>query len=157
MLIWDGTDLITPLNAFDLTVCRYNGSPHLCFTDAKLEISFARGKDIILENTYNQVATVQSGNGMPMVDLHEFKLHDEGTSAMVTIYNPIPYHPSVHGIQNVSWVTESVFQKIDIATGTVLFEWRSLDHVPVYLSQVLPGTTDVSGDGLTKETSWDYL
>ena len=67
------------------------------------------------------------------------------------------YDPSSNGIHNVSWVLNGAFQEIDIATGAVLFEWNSLDHVPVTLSQVMPGTTDISGNGLTTDTAWDYL
>ena len=94
MLIWDGTDLVTPLNAYGLTVCNYNGSAHLCFVDAEQYNGYGRGKGIILDNTYKQVATVQSGNGMPNLDQHEFKLVDDGATAIITIYNSVQYDPS---------------------------------------------------------------
>ena len=46
-------------------------------------------------------------------------------------------------------VFDGVVQELDIATGHVLFEWRSLDHVALEESQVAPPTTS--------DTAYDYF
>ncbi len=55
-----------------------------------------------------------------------------------------------------SFILESMFQEIAIDSGDVLFEWASLNFVNLSASYVLPGTTDVSGNG-TFTQPWDYL
>jgi hypothetical protein len=112
---------------------------------------------MILDFTYTLVDLVRSGNDQPELDMHEFKLTDDGTSVLVTIYVQIPYNPEAYGISGVRWITTGVFQEIDIGSGEVLFQWSSIDHVPVNMSYVAPGSTDISGDGLTNNTAWDYL
>ena len=118
---------------------------------------FARGTGLILDNTYTQVKTVRSGNGEPDLDQHEFKLINGGRTVLTTIYKQVPFDTSKFGIPGVSFVTTGIFQEIDLASGKVNFEWSSIDHVPVNESQVLPATTDISGDGKTNNTAWDYL
>jgi Arylsulfotransferase (ASST) len=63
-------------------------------------------------------------------DLHEFEITPQGT-ALITAEYPVHWNLSgVHGLKNGS-VFDSVVQEIDIPTGLVLFQWDSLDHVPV--------------------------
>ncbi len=52
---------------------------------------------------------------------------------------------------------EGSFQEVNTTTEEVSFEWRSLVHVDLAISYVAPNTTEVAGDGLTKDTAWDYL
>jgi hypothetical protein len=156
-LIWDGLAFVAPLNAHDLTVCDYKNSSHLCFVNAAQENGYARGHGVILDPTYTIVDTVQSGNDQPELDQHEFFLKDNGTSVLVTIYNQIPFDGAANGFPNVTWLQVGIFQEIDLATGNVTFQWTTIDYVPVSQSYVLPGTTDISGDGLTQNTAWDYL
>jgi arylsulfotransferase ASST len=89
---------------------------------------------------------VRAGNGF-QTDVHEFQLTPRGT-ALVTAYvaqprDLRPFGGSAHGR-----VLDGVVQEIDIATGLVLFEWHSLDHVPLgdsYMA-VPPGSAQ-----------WDYF
>ena len=98
-----------------------------------------------------------SGNGLPGNDLHEFSVLDGGKSVLVTIYMPAPYDLSNYNISGgIGWLQVSAFQEIQVETGDVLFEWKSIDHVDPSASYVLPNTTDVSGDG-TNDYPWDYL
>ena len=53
---------------------------------------------------------------------------------------------------------KGVFQEVNTVTSEVVFEWHySLEFVDPSATFVLPNTTDVSGDGLTQDTAWDYL
>jgi hypothetical protein len=87
------------------------------------------GEDVIDDSSYQQVAVVHAGNGLS-ADLHDFRLTPQGT-ALITAYYPVYYDASaVHGSTH-QIVLDSVVQEIDIKTGLVLFQWDSLDHVPL--------------------------
>jgi outer membrane protein assembly factor BamB len=68
------------------------------------------------------VKRVHAGNGLAC-DGHEFTITDRNT-ALLAIYNEVP-------VAGSPAVVEGVVQETDIATGKVLFEWHSLDHVPL--------------------------
>jgi hypothetical protein len=87
------------------------------------------GEDMIYDSSYRQVAVVRAGNGLT-ADLHEFRLSPQDT-ALITAYYPVLWNASaLHGsTQQV--VLDSVVQEIDIKTGLVLYQWDSLDHVPL--------------------------
>ena len=87
------------------------------------------GKDVIADSSYRQVATVQAANGVH-ADLHEFELTPRGTALITAAYPVIWDASSVHGSRH-EVVFDSIVQEIDIATGLLLFQWDSLDHVPV--------------------------
>jgi hypothetical protein len=87
------------------------------------------GEDEIYDSSYRPVATVRAANGL-RADLHEFKLTPQNT-ALITAYYPVYRDArSVHGLRR-EIVLDSVVQEIDIPTGLVLFQWDSLDHVPL--------------------------
>jgi hypothetical protein len=87
------------------------------------------GEDVIDDSSYRQIAVVRAGNGL-YADLHEFRLTPQGT-ALITAYYPVYWNASdVHGASR-QIVLDSVVQEIDIKTGLVLFQWDSLDHVPL--------------------------
>ena len=87
------------------------------------------GEDRIFNSSYQQIAVVQAANGLS-ADLHEFQITPSNT-ALITAYYPVHWNASsVHGsAQEI--VLDSVVQEIDIPTGLVLFQWDSLDHVPL--------------------------
>ena len=147
---------MNPNNAYDLNVCSYQGSPHLCFIDASELNGFGKGNGVILDSTYYEVNTVSSGEGAPLLDRHEFNVVDNGTSVLVTVYNAVQYNASVFA-PAVIWIQTGIFQEIDIATKNIKFSWDALDHIDVTQGYVLPGTTDISGNGLSSTTAWDYL
>ncbi|MFL5822489.1 MAG: arylsulfotransferase family protein [Solirubrobacteraceae bacterium] len=93
------------------------------------------GVDEIYNSHYRRVAAVRAGNGL-RADLHEFKITRQGT-ALITSYYPVIWPVQTpHGkVRQV--VVDGVVQEIDIRschvgpTCLVLFQWDSLDHVPV--------------------------
>lgn len=95
---------------------------------------------------------------MASSDMHEFKLVDDGKSALMTVYQQRQFDMSPWNIKTgIGWIMESIFQEVDIETGRVLFEWRSLDHVDPSLSYTYPDHTDTSGTGLDPFSPWDYF
>jgi hypothetical protein len=87
------------------------------------------GEDLIYDSSYRQQAIVRAGNGLS-ADLHEFRLTPQGT-ALITAYYPVYFNASsAHGPRQ-QIVLDSVVQEIDVGTGLVLYQWDSLDHVPL--------------------------
>lgn len=94
------------------------------------------GEDVIDDKSYQQISIVQAGNGL-QADLHEFQLTRQGT-ALITAYLPVVWGASSIGGSGQQIVLDSVVQEIDIKTGLVLFQWDSLDHVPLRDSYARP-------------------
>jgi hypothetical protein len=115
--------------AADFRVQSYRGEPVLTWSQGKGFGGLAQGltTDYILDRHYKVIATVNAGNGLD-ADQHEFKLTPWGT-ALITIYDAVPRDLSSVGGSATGVVIDGVVQEIDIATGRVLFEWHSLDHV----------------------------
>ena len=57
---------------------------------------------------------------------------------------------TIVGRPNDSWIWESIFQELDIATNKVLFEWRASDHFSFLDVYVNPGRSD-------QHDPWDYF
>jgi hypothetical protein len=115
--------------ATNLQVQRYQGRPVLTWWQGFSDAGMGLGEDMIYNTSYQPVATVQAGNGLS-ADLHEFQITPQGT-ALITAFYPVYWDASsVHGLKR-EIVFDGVVQEIDIPTGLVLFQWDSLDHVPV--------------------------
>jgi Arylsulfotransferase (ASST) len=95
------------------------------------------GDFYIFDPTYHEVVRVRAGRGRHG-DLHEFLLTPEGT-ALISIYREIRTDLSSVGGSTDGRLVEGIVQEVDIASGTVLFEWRSFDHIKLdesYQTQV---------------------
>jgi hypothetical protein len=115
--------------AADLRVQQYLGRPVLTWWQGYSGAGVGAGEDEIYDSSYRQIAAVRAGNGLT-ADLHEFRLTPEGT-ALITAYYPVYWDASaLHGAKQ-QVVLDSIVQEIDIKTGLVLYQWDSLDHVPL--------------------------
>ena len=115
--------------AADFRVQRYAGTPVLTWWQGYMGAGVGVGEDVIYDSSYRQLATVQAANGLS-ADLHEFLLLGGGR-ALITAYYPVYWDASsVHGPKNAI-VLDSVVQEIDVKTGLPMFQWDSLDHVPL--------------------------
>ncbi len=127
-LIWfhpvpDGQD------ALDVRVQQYQGKPVLTWWQGFVNAGVGVGTGRIFDTSYRQIATVAAGDGYG-ADPHEFELTPQGT-ALVDVENPVVWDLSgLHGAKRAV-VLDSVVQEIDVKTGSVLYEWHSLDHVAV--------------------------
>jgi hypothetical protein len=115
--------------ASDFAVQSYQGKPVLTWWQGYFGSGFGSGQDVINDTSYHQIAAVNAGNGLT-ADLHDFQITPQGTALIFAEY-PVHWNTtSVHGTSN-SVVFDTVVQEIDIPTGLVMFQWDSLDHVPV--------------------------
>jgi hypothetical protein len=116
-------------SATDVRVQSYQGKPVLTWWQGYVTGGEGSGEGVIDNTSYQQIGTVHAGNGVT-ADLHEFEVTSQNT-ALVTGSVPVRWNlSSVHG-SKTGVVDDSVVQEIDIPTGLVLFQWDSLDHVPV--------------------------
>lgn len=101
---------------------------------------------------------IQTGNGAPEGDFHEMFLINGGETALHTIYEPFQYDLTAYNItSNPSWLQQGSFQEVNVSNGEVIFEWNSIDYVPLSASYVRPGDSEVAGNGTTEVSAWDYF
>jgi hypothetical protein len=136
------------MGRMDLQVQTYRGQPVLTWWEGQVKLGVGYGKAVIADSSYNTIATINGGDGMS-ADLHEFVISPQDT-ALITAVRQRPTNLSALGgpAKGVA-LTGSVLE-IDIATGKVLFEWNSLDHVPVTDSYA-------AFSGGTSKSPFDYF
>jgi hypothetical protein len=93
----------------------YGGGRVLAWWEGKVTGGYGAGEFVLLDTHYRELTRIRGGNGLA-ADFHEFSITPRG-SAILTAYD------------DRGDVIDSVVQEIDIATGTVLFEWRASDHI----------------------------
>jgi Arylsulfotransferase (ASST) len=124
----------TTRRAFNVRVQHYRGQPVLTHWIGATVYGHGQGHYELYDQAYRLVAQVHAGNGY-LGDLHEFRLTDRGT-ALLTAYGEttgdLPAGPDAPA--RVGPYFYGVAQEIEIATGKVLLQWRSDDHVPLSAS-----------------------
>jgi hypothetical protein len=91
---------------------------------------FQPGELITVKTSLNVRGATHGAAGGLSADLHEFTLTPRGT-ALITAYYPVwSDASSVHAAKR-QVAMDSVVQEIDVKTGLLLFQWDSLDHVPL--------------------------
>src|SRR6478609_311895 len=122
--------LVNPLEATDFRAQTYEGKPVLTWWEGGIsKAGVGVGRGVIYDDTYTKIATVKAGHGLDG-DLHEFQLTPRGT-AFISVYHEVPADLTSVGGPKHGWVYDSVVQEIDVSSGDVVFEWHSLDHVPL--------------------------
>ena len=125
-LVWF-LDLPRQRKAFDFRAQTFEGRPVLTWWQGRIRAGHGLGKGVIVDSSYRQIATVRAGAFGP-TDLHEFVLTPRGT-ALITVYEPVPWDLSPVGLSPTGTALEGVVQEIDVRTGRLLWQWRSLDHI----------------------------
>ena len=123
------------VDAMDFKVQRHRGEPVLTWWQGP-HTAYGLGEYVVLDGSYGETTRVRAGGGY-RADLHELLITAKDT-ALITVYGLVPYDLSLVGGAADSVVAEGIVQELDIETGEVLFEWRSLDHVGVEESYFPP-------------------
>ena len=133
--------------ASDFRAQRYLGQPVLTWWQGTGLGGLSSGTDYIYNDHYQQIATVQAGNGYS-ADGHEFLITPWNT-ALILAYTTATANLTAIGGPADQEVIDGIVQEIDIRTGRVLFQWNSADHVPYSASeQPLPASAS---------TPWDWF
>ena len=142
-----------PANTFaaDVRVQRYRAASVLTWWQGTISRhGFGLGEGEIYSTSYRKIATVHAGDGLAE-DLHEFTLAPGG-AALITAWKPLYCDLSAQGGRAVAAVYDSVFQEIDVRTGLVMYEWDSLEHVPLAATYM-----PASGASTTWPYDWFHL
>ncbi len=133
----------------DFRTQAYQGQTVLTWWEGTVtSAGYGRGQGVIADTSYRRLHTVRAGRGLD-ADLHEFFLTPQGT-AFLTAYRTAPADLSGLGGPARGFVLAGVVQEIDVATGRVLFDWDSLDHVPL-------SDTRRAFSGGTQASPFDYF
>ena len=133
--------------AADFRTQTYDGQPVLTWWQGTGLGGLSSGTDYIYNDHYQQIATVNAGNGLS-ADGHEFLITPQNTALILSYTTTTANLTSIGGPADQT-VINGVVQEIDIATGKVLFQWNSDDHVPFSQSeQPLPASAS---------TPWDWF
>jgi len=116
--------------ATDVRVQRYGARRVLTWWQGTISHrGFGLGVGEIYSSSYRRIATVAAGDGLAE-DLHELTLTPDGT-ALITAWKPLRCDLTSDGGSADGAVYDAVFQRIDVRTGLVMYEWDSLEHVPL--------------------------
>lgn len=157
-LVWWHSRPPDSTEEYDLSVIHLWGHPYLAAYAGHAQLVgnnrvFINDGEVLLYNQrYQQVGEIDAGPPFAgrQVDMHEFRLTPDG-DALIGIYDPAPTRVNGHAEIVVQYVVQKLSLVRDssgIHTGKVLFQWRSLGHVPVSQSH-LPAP----GPG----GAWDYF
>jgi Arylsulfotransferase (ASST) len=126
--------LAAGLQATNFARSEYGGKPVLVWWEGKVQKSgYGQGEAVLLDRDYRELARVRAANGRSM-DLHALTLTTQGTALFTCYPQTVEMDLSSIGAPRNSQVLESIIQEVEIASGRLLFEWRSLDHIPVSAS-----------------------
>jgi hypothetical protein len=147
-LVWFSPDTVNN-SKMDFQRQFYHGKPVLTWFQGRvISGGHGEGVGIVADPSYQTVATIHGHNGLK-VDLHEFVVTPRGT-AQVTAYRTLKYDLSPYGGPKDGVLWSGVAQEIDIATGKLVFQWDSIDHVPISESYL------TKFDG-TEKKPYDYF
>jgi hypothetical protein len=142
---------VQPEQAADFRVQEYRGEPVLTWWEGtQPTIGIGDGRFVVMDATYREISEVRAANGLAG-DLHELLITPEGT-ALVIAYERVAHDLTAVGGPSDGWIWDCVVQEIDIETGEALFEWRSIDHVPVQESAQREPAKSAS-----EQTPFDYF
>ncbi len=133
--------------AADFRAQTYHGKPVLTWWQGTGLGGVSTGTDYIYNDHFQQIAAVNAGSGLS-ADGHEFLITPQNT-ALILSYTTATADLSAIGGPADQAIVNGVVQEVDIATGKVLFQWNSADHVPFGQSeQPLPASPS---------TPWDWF
>jgi hypothetical protein len=118
----------TTRRAFNVRVQQYRDQPVLTHWLGATVYGHGQGHYELYDQRYRLVTRVHAGNGY-LGDLHEFKLTNRGTALLTAYGEATGDLPAGPDPARVGPYFYGVAQEVEIATGKVLLQWRSNDHV----------------------------
>ena len=105
------------------------GKPALTWWQGAVINAHGEGVGEIGDDSFRSIKTIRAGHGLT-TDLHDLQLTARGT-ALITAYETATADLTSIGKSSKGQVFVGHVQEIDLNTGRVLFDWRSLDHVGI--------------------------
>lgn len=125
----------------DFRVQAYQGDRRLTWWQGAETPGQAQGSgvDYLADSSYQVVGSIGTVAGLSP-DMHEFRITPQNT-ALIIANELIPYDLSGVGGAADGQLVDCLWLEVDIATSTVLRQWRASEHVPLTDSYV-PVPTD---------------
>ncbi|KAK4246714.1 ASST-domain-containing protein [Corynascus novoguineensis] len=155
-LVWSGYGIYS-IWSTNFQAARWKGKDVLFSFEGDHNAGYGHGHGhiTIMDQHYETIRELRAGNHK-LVDKHEFHVINEETG-LIQVYQPVPRDLSAWGgSPEQQWIVDAIFQELDIATGRLLFEWHSLDHVSP-AEAVLPLNSGQAGAGYNSSDAWDYF
>ena len=152
----------------DVHICDFKGDigNHICFNDAHPIQQGGHSSGVIrfFDNTYTEMGNdYGAANGVIGPDIHELNtpIAQNGDSFIQDVFTTVEMDLSDYGGPNSGYVLNCCFQEIQLRTGKLLFQWCSIDYVPLddtYVNLAQSGlyTLPVAGNG-SQAAPWDYF
>ncbi len=116
--------------AANVRVQSFRGQPVLTWWEGKVVNGYGTGEAVIADRSYGEIAGVRAANGR-LMDMHEFLLTPQGTALFFLTPEAVPQDlTALHGPRG-GQVLQTTIQEVDVRSGRLVSEWRSLEHVPV--------------------------
>jgi Arylsulfotransferase (ASST) len=113
------------------------------------------GEAVIADSSYQVKHVIKGQNGV-RADLHEFVITPQGTALISAYRTHSGVDLSAIGGPKSGYLYSGVVQEIDIATGTLLFEWESYDPASPAIALTETYLPLEPGQG-TQAKPFDYL
>ncbi|KAL3305599.1 arylsulfotransferase [Colletotrichum asianum] len=155
-LVWSGYAIYS-IWATNFQAARWRGRDVLFSFEGDHNPGYGHGHGHVtfLDQHYETIRELRAGNHK-LVDKHEFNVVNEETG-LIQIYQPVPRYLTPWGAEpEQQWIVNAIIQELDIATGKLLFEWSSLDHVTPD-EAILPINPGQAGSGYNSSEAWDYF
>src|SRR3954454_20569284 len=107
----------------------YQGRPVISWWESHSTglAAYADGQTVVEDAAHNVITRVQK-HGDVSPDEHEFSITPRGTAYIVSYMKTKADLRAVKGPKN-GLIMNGIVEEVDLATGTVLHHWESLDHV----------------------------
>ncbi|MGO9205626.1 MAG: arylsulfotransferase family protein [Candidatus Limnocylindrales bacterium] len=146
--IWCRPD--TGMQVANLQVSEYRGQAALLWWEGTENGGIGAGEIVMADASYREIARVQAANGRT-IDLHECQITPQGTALVfadaVVPATALTAAAAASPVPVPTQVMDCAIQEIDIASGALLWEWHSVDHIGFDESVVRP----------TKGQIYDYV
>ncbi|KAI9159013.1 arylsulfotransferase [Paramyrothecium foliicola] len=155
-LVWSGYGIYS-IWSTNFQAGRWDGNDVLFSFEGDHNPGYGHGHGhiTILDQKYETIRELRAGNHK-LVDKHEFHIVNE-KAGLIQIYQPVPRDLTQWGASaEQQWIVNAIIQELDIATGKLLFEWSSLDHVTPD-EAILPINPGQAGSGYNSSDAWDYF
>ncbi|KAL8769830.1 MAG: hypothetical protein Q9209_004268 [Squamulea sp. 1 TL-2023] len=157
-IVFNGAGKLGSGTIHDFQPCVYQKRPRFCAWKGTTSLGYGSGQALILDNQFKVV------KALPTSDYHEFKINQAidaqgqySDTALLSVYTAVPHDLSDFGVpyeNDQGWVVDCHFRAVDPITNKVIFDWSSLDHVPLNETYVQP-TGGING--YSQRNAWDYF
>ncbi|KAL8861051.1 MAG: hypothetical protein Q9178_002564 [Gyalolechia marmorata] len=157
-IVFNGAGKLGSETIHDFQPCVYQKKTRFCLWKGTTALGYGSGQALVLDNQFKVI------KALPASDYHEFKINQAldatgkySDTALLSVYTPVRHDLSSFGVPNEDdqgWVVDCHFRAVDPVTDKVIFDWSSLDHVPLNESNIQP----MGGiNGYSQRSAWDYF